>query len=83
MVCKTISNIKSDAASLFSDFPKSSTEAFVGFIKALQYLQTVVQTKLLTKLKVGIARTNVVEGAHESLDNQSYSHGIVDTKELR
>ena len=57
-------------------------KAFVGFIKALQYIQTVVQIKLLTKLKVGIARADVVEGAHESLKNQSYSHGIVDTKEL-
>ena len=42
-----------------------------------------MQTKLLTKLKVGIARADVVEGAHESLKNQSYAHGIVDTKELR
>ena len=37
----------------------------------------------LTKLKVSVGRTNVVEGAHESFKNQSYTHGIVDTKELR
>ena len=37
----------------------------------------------LTKLKVGIAWADVVEGAHESFKNESYAHGIVDSKELR
>ena len=36
----------------------------------------------LTKLEVGIAGADVVEGAHEAFKDKSNTHGIVDTKEL-
>ena len=52
----------------------------VAFYTMYMYRLSLVQ---LTKLKVGIAWADVVEGAHESFKNESYAHGIVDSKELR
>ena len=48
-----------------------------------EWLQTTKTTSQLTELEVGVSWTDVVEGAHESLKNHTYAHGIVDTKELR
>ena len=35
-----------------------------------------------TKLEVGIAGADVVEGAHEAFQDKTKAHGIVDTKML-
>lgn len=46
-------------------------------------IEPLASYRVLTKLKVSIIRADVVEGTHKSFQNESYSHGVVDTKELR
>ena len=36
----------------------------------------------ITKLEIGIAWTNMIKGTHETFQDKTKTHGIVDTKEL-